>query len=587
MNRRPLIQITSATFHHTPTSPALFPNLTLTLPPLSASPSSSAPTQKWTILGPSKTLLLSILSGTHTPRCPQSRTYPALAAHAKWPQDAIGLVSFGAGARGTGMLAGGTGGGGEGEGYAASRYESLREEFDLTLLQWLEGAAAAGGNLYEHASAAGEGEGEGEVEVEAEKRRRRREAVASVAERLQLGPLLEQSVMTLSNGQARRARIAQALLRRPEVLLVDEPFMGLDPIAKRHISSLLDSISSRPGVPFAAQVVCGLRLQDAVPEWSTHLAYAADNQVHAIGEKGAVVEEMARKGLRILLQEGGGGGKGQGGLLEKVWAGVGKLGGGKEGLEEKKEGEGEEREEDLPEKLIEMKNVRIAYYGKEILKDFSWTIRRGEKWGLFGPNGSGKTTLISLITSDHPQTYSLPITHFGKPRLPTPGTPGTPVTELQRRIGHSSPEIHAFFPRHLSLRRAVLSGYADAPLAPPVLTRAQREGAERWMRAFDDVVVAGGGGWEVAFGEAGLCVQRLALFLRAVVPRRDVLVMDEAFSGMEEAVRDRCLRVLEGVGGRVAVVVVSHDAGELPAGVGRWVRLVEGGGRAVFGVVGE
>lgn len=168
--------------------------------------------------------------------------------------------------------------------------------------------------------------------------------------------------------------------------------MGLDPIAKRQISSLLDDIS-RPDVPFAAQVVCGLRLQDAVPKWSTHLAYVADNQVHAIGEKGAVVEEMARKGLKIL-QEGE---KGQGGLLEKVWAGVDVEDGGKEegkeGVQEKKK-EGEVgREEHLPEKLIEMKNVRIAYYGKEILKDFSWTIRRGEKWGLFGPNGKGALSL--------------------------------------------------------------------------------------------------------------------------------------------------------------------------------------------------
>ncbi|KAH8150599.1 uncharacterized protein LAJ45_05295 [Morchella importuna] len=526
---RPLIRITSATFHRTPTSPALFPNLTLTLPPLTASPQ----TQKWTILGPSKTLLLSILSGTHTPRDPQSRTYPALAAHAKWPQDAIGLVSFGAGAR-TGMLAGGT----DGEGYAASRYESLREEFDLTLRQWLEGPWRWGGI------------------------QRRREAVGQVAERLQLGALMEQSVMTLSNGQARRARIAQALLRRPEVLLVDEPFMGLDPIAKRQISSLLDGIS-RPDVPFAAQVVCGLRLQDAVPKWSTHLAYVADNQVHAIGEKNAVVEEMARKGLKIL-QEGE---KGQGGLLEKVWAGVDVEDGGKEegkgGVKEEKKRE-EMREEDLPEKLIEMKDVRIAYYGKEILKDFSWTIRRGERWGLFGPNGSGKTTLTSLITSDHPQTYSLPITHFGRSRLPTAGTPGVPVTELQRRIGHSSPEIHAFFPRHLSLRRAVLSGYADAPLSAPVLTPKQREEAERWMRQFDDVV-GGAQGWEGSFGDAGLSVQRLVLFLRAVVPRRDVLVMDEAFSGMEVGVRDRCLRVLEGVEG-VAVVVVSHEGGSCRGG---------------------
>lgn len=213
LRQLPLIQIKHASFRQTtsPSAAILFPGLSFTLP----SPSAAGPTQKWSILGPSKYTFLSILSGTHVVSPPEGRKYPALAAHKKWPQGAIGLVSFGAGSKQTGMLAGGT----DGEGYLSSRYESLRQEFDLSLRQWLEDSVDLGRNPWEDG-----GEQLSRSAKEEESERARRTLVDAVAADLDLGILLGQSVMTLSNGQSRRARIAQALLRKPEVLLVDEPF---------------------------------------------------------------------------------------------------------------------------------------------------------------------------------------------------------------------------------------------------------------------------------------------------------------------------------------------------------------------------
>lgn len=375
--------------------------------------------------------------------------------------------------------------------------------------------------------------------------------------------------------------------------------VGLDPPSRGALSALLDRVSSSAEVEqrFSAQVVVGLRPQDAVPRWSTHVAFVAGNRVLAIGEKESVIAELSRQGTRVLQE-----GEKHGGILEKVWAGA--------GVEPVKEPEPVEK---VPEKqleaIVEMSDVKISYFGTEILRDFSWTIRRGEKWGLFGPNGthptpphplsstttnlpsgSGKTTLISLLTSDHPLTYSLPIKHFGQTRLPTLGKPGISVFDIQRRIGHSSPEIHAFFPKHLSLRRTVASGFCETFLATPRLTFEQQRSMDTLLSTFADVV-GGDGKWgELCFGEAGLSMQRLVLFLRAIVPRRELLVLDEAFSGMEEGVRDRCLGLLEEGGGwwdgKGAMVVVSHVSEEVPKGVERWIRLAERGrGKAEFGWV--
>src|SRR5262249_57850303 len=53
-------------------------------------------------------------------------------------------------------------------------------------------------------------------------------AIRSAAGRLGIGDLLSLSLIKLSNGQMRRARIARSLLAKTGLLILDEPFMGLD-----------------------------------------------------------------------------------------------------------------------------------------------------------------------------------------------------------------------------------------------------------------------------------------------------------------------------------------------------------------------
>lgn len=73
---------------------------------------------------------------------------------------------------------------------------------------------------------------------------RRRLRLAEVTERLHLGPVLDQTIDTLSKGFRRRVGLAQAILHDPDVLILDEPTDGLDPNQKHEVRELIRSMSA-------------------------------------------------------------------------------------------------------------------------------------------------------------------------------------------------------------------------------------------------------------------------------------------------------------------------------------------------------
>jgi ABC-2 type transport system ATP-binding protein len=71
----------------------------------------------------------------------------------------------------------------------------------------------------------------------------RKNRLDEVISRLHLGPVLNQSIETLSKGFKRRVGLAQAILHDPEVLILDEPTDGLDPNQKHEVRELIRSMS--------------------------------------------------------------------------------------------------------------------------------------------------------------------------------------------------------------------------------------------------------------------------------------------------------------------------------------------------------
>jgi len=593
MSRRaspPIVSIMGGTFyHHHPNSYAshlnrpLFTNLMFRLP------SVTDPPENWCIVGPSlsgKTTLLNILRGRLLCHPPTAREYPFLSSeavplHLRSPEKAFRYVGFG-----TERMGGSISDGITTSAYLSARYESRRENTDFTLKDYLLGNTEL--NPF---ARAGE---------DASASRLFQRAVTD----LQLDPLLSLPVAFLSNGQGRRARIAKALLATPEVLLLDEPFMGLDPPTVKALSPLLKSLADQAN----PRIILSARPQDPLPEWVTHVIYLRDTcNVEDIGPRDEVLGSSCKQKRR--QRDGAASGRRDVNNTPKLPRSV------------------QRKEDTAAEKLVEMEGCQVRYGTKIALGNWPqrtssaaknglfWTVRRGERWGVFGPNGSGKTTIVSLLCSDHPQSYSLPIKLFGRRRLHDPESGEAPMTfwDIQSRIGHSSPEVHQHMPRGLTVKQIIENAWADTFRGKPKLDRdAQTRVSAVLWHFFQELnpeypgpkarkaMEEGDLTWadEYLFGELSFSAQRVALLARAVIKNPDIVVLDEAFSGMDERVRDKCMQFLEvgikktpvppgednkrdgnvtvkGLSERQALICISHIQEEVPNCVREWICLPE------------
>lgn len=684
--RPPIIRIANGIFyrHHpnsslaaTAPNPALFENLNFELP------SFASKNEHWSILGPSssgKTTFLQILNGNHLAIPPKARSFPYLESeeieqkdhHLRNPERAIKRVGFD-GEQGIGGQA-------PQSAYLSARYESRRENTDFSVLDYLQG------NTELNPSQDPNGNGINAASLE------------RVIKDLRLGDLVDMPVSNLSNGQTRRARIARALLGKPEVLLLDEPFMGLDPPTLLSLSPMLKGLAEAN----APRLVLSLRPQDPIPEWITHLVYLKGNcqiafqgpkpdvleqlKEYVASVKNGVVEPDVSMPLYSMLEVGRS--LTAKGIVDSVpflskqsYITAGEIDAQSTTPEELNRGErskqtvedklgqitskedksilgmtpptsgGETttlsrdgyplKDQQAPEigdPLIEMEGASISYGSKRVLGHWKqevdgesrdgmwWSVRRGERWGIFGPNGSGKTTILSLICSDHPQTYSLPIRLFGRSRLPEPGQPGISIFDIQARIGHSSPEIHNHIPRSLTLRQVLENAWSETFRGVPKLDAPANDKINACLRWFEpdfrpgvattriESDSASRPSWadDLLFGGLPFSGQRVALFLRAIVKQPDLVILDEPFSGMDDGVRDRCLlflahgetkilsgqdgsrkvkaqqpRIIESaisragmvkVGGLTkdqALICISHVREEIPGSIREWIRLPE------------
>lgn len=347
--------------------------------------------------------------------------------------------------------------------------------------------------------------------------------------RWELESLLERPVLALSNGELHRTLIARALMLEPRLLIVDEPYSGLDSHTRlRLVENLETLVATGTGVLYVVA-----RAED-LPASITHELEVAQCSVVYAGPR--------RRSTMSTV------------IAPTPSANVEPL--------------SIQQRERSSEAVLELRDVTVKQGEVTLLDHVSLTLLEHERCALVGPNGSGKSTLLSLVLADNPQVYRNHVV-VGGAHL----RPGTSIWDIKRHVGWVSPELDAHYPAATPLIDVVMSGFRSSLGLYERNDVAERQNADAWLRRLGLVDFA-----TKVLGDVCRLEQRLTFLARACVHQPKLLLLDEPCQGFDAADRghftvalERCL-----VAFRPALIYVTHEPAELPKSIERLLRLNAG-----------
>jgi molybdate transport system ATP-binding protein len=349
---------------------------------------------------------------------------------------------------------------------------------------------------------------------------------------LHLRELLDRPLIQLSNGENKRLQLAQKLQSSPNVLILDNPFLGLDVSGRAVLENIL-SVLKDQGVQII--LITG---PSSIPSLITHVAVLDKGRLTFYGPKQKFLDEHAsllHHGARIDQH-----------LMSALnTSDIGDF-----------------------DFAVRMIDVHIQYGEKIVLDNLNWEIRRGECWSLSGPNGAGKSTLLSLITGDNPQAYANEIYLFDRKR----GT-GESIWDIKRKIGYVSPELHLFFDQGASCWEIMASGFFDTIGLFRVLNAGQKSAVKTWLKILNLEDCENKALRSMSRGQ-----QRLALLGRALIKAPPMLVLDEPCQGLDEHQTADFIALVNSicVGFGTTLIYVSHYLQDVPSVVNKYLKLRDG-----------
>lgn len=345
-----------------------------------------------------------------------------------------------------------------------------------------------------------------------------------LAEQFNIQHLLAKRFKHLSTGEARKTLLCRTLMTSPDLLILDEPFDGLDVTSRKQLALMLGDLSKR-----GITLIMVLNRFNDIPDFIQNVGILAECRVVKTGRR----EELLQNEIVTQLS-----------LIES--------------LQSQHLPEPDEPPTALADELprVILHHGYVQYNEKPIINDLNWQVNAHENWQIVGPNGAGKSTLLSLITGDHPQGYSNDLTLFGRRR----GS-GETIWDIKKHIGYVSSSFHLDYRVSSSVKNVLLSGYYDSIGIYCTTSDKQHKLADEWLLLLNLASQANQPFQSLSWGQ-----QRLVLIARALVKHPTLLILDEPLQGLDQLNRELVKRWIDLLieKGHSQLLFVSHHAEDAP-----------------------
>ena len=351
-------------------------------------------------------------------------------------------------------------------------------------------------------------------------RSERERRIGDLLKRTGLAPFAHRPVGKLSGGMKQKLGLCCALIHDPDVLILDEPTTGVDPLSRREFWKLIGHIrSDRPGM----SILVATAYMEEAAEFDRLVAMDAGRVL----DTGSPEELLARTGAASM---------------ESAFIAL---------LPEEKRHS--HRIVEIPPR-DESDDGQVAIKAENLTKRFgnfvavdhvNFEIRRGEIFGFLGSNGCGKTTTMKMLTGLLPASEG-EAWLFGKPVDPHD-------LETRRRVGYMSQSFSLYSELTVGQNLELHARLFHLP-ANAISGRVQE-----MMERFDLTSVTDVLPGNLPLGQR----QRLSLAV-ALIHQPEMLILDEPTSGVDPVARDGFWRILIELSRRehVTIFISTHFMNE-------------------------
>jgi len=348
--------------------------------------------------------------------------------------------------------------------------------------------------------------------------------VEPILEALHFTTFASSQLIELSSGEHKKLQLVKALWLKPQLLIIDQPYTGLDAASRKNLNLLLDEVSTN-----GVQLIL-ISNDSELPSAINRFAEIINGQI-LVSDSRLITSASEKKHTREIPD-----------FLK-------------------------ESPKYSSKNIVKMVDVNISYGEKQVLKNINWEVNAGEKWLLQGHNGSGKSTLLSLINGDHPQSYANELYLFGNRR----GS-GESIWDIKQHIGLISPEFHWYFDATSTVWQSIASGFYDTVGLFQQLPYSKSEQVNELIAYFGLSENK-----NELLGSLPLGKQRLVLLARTIIKNPELLILDEPCQGLDQQQTKLFNQFIDELcNNGMTVIYVGHFESQLPTCIEKRILLENG-----------